>query len=568
MDDATATSRPWTAPPAVVLLALCVLFVVIDLPALADLAKYHGDERFYTDAAIRMVETGDYATPRYPDGEPRFNKPLLTYWAVAASFRLFGVGVVASRLPFVAAGCLLAAVTFWLGRRLLEDRAGALVAAAIVLANSQLAVLATRATPDILLVLFVALSFAGFASLLGGDRRRGAYAAAWIGAGLAVATKGAPGLVAVAYCLAFVAISAEAPRVRALFDLPSVVLGVAVAASGFATPYLRHGRQALDVLYVDQIGARPVVTSFGALLANVGSYLLGTAVDLLPWTLLLAVVVARDRDVLRRAVSRRRSLYVFGVGWWLALVALFATHDFMRPRYLAPAYPILSVLLVAVLSEALRRREVARTLRAVADVLLVALAVAGAALAVTGAAVDRRLVVAGLLWVGTGLAGVRLGRASTGAPLVAVAVATMIAIAGADSLVRPVFDASPARALAACLRARGSPATRAATVGVSPNLASKIRLVSSGTLDLATLPDDVDRPTLKRYGVLVVPPARAAAWRDRGYTLEPCGYEYVHWAVRDLWRLVTRRDRADAFERHRRYYFVAASSARRADRKS
>ena len=31
-------------------------------------ARYHGDERFYTDGAIQMLESGVYGVPRFADG--------------------------------------------------------------------------------------------------------------------------------------------------------------------------------------------------------------------------------------------------------------------------------------------------------------------------------------------------------------------------------------------------------------------------------------------------------------------------------------------------------------------
>jgi 4-amino-4-deoxy-L-arabinose transferase-like glycosyltransferase len=536
---------------------LCALFVVIYLPALNDVAKYHGDERFYTDAAIRMVRTGTWATATYPDGTPRFNKPLLTYWVVAASFRALGIGVVASRLPFLVAGCLLSVVTFVLGRHMLGDTGAALVAAVIVLANPQLAVLSTRATPDILLVLFVTVSFAGFARLLGGDRRRRAYAAAWIGAGLAVAAKGAPGVVAVGYCVAAAALSGPA-AVWVLIDVPLMALGAAIATAGLLPPFLEHGREALDVLYYDQIGARPVIMSVRELLSNAWTYFLGTIVDLLPWTIFVLLAVALNRAGVRQTARRHRSMFLFGIGWWIALVTVFATHDFMRPRYLAPSYPALALVMVAVLDgAAASSQSAARALRATATVLLGSLLVGGAALVIGGTAVDERLTLAGVLWMAVGTAGI-LRRPSMHATLAGVAVATMVAIATTDALVRPVFDASPAPALAACLRTRLADGQPGATVDEAPNLANKIRLVSGGLVDLATLPADVDRETLGRYAAIVVPPTEAEGWRKRGYQLDPCGYQYAHWSPAEVWQVVVGSParREEAFERHRRYYFV------------
>ena len=78
-----ASSRGW-------MVGLVAVFVVVHLPLLGDYTWHHADEYLYTDAVVRMLDAGDLSTPRYADGTLRFNKPLLTYWAVAASFATFG----------------------------------------------------------------------------------------------------------------------------------------------------------------------------------------------------------------------------------------------------------------------------------------------------------------------------------------------------------------------------------------------------------------------------------------------------------------------------------------------
>jgi 4-amino-4-deoxy-L-arabinose transferase-like glycosyltransferase len=82
------------------------------------------------DGARGMLETGDWLVPRY-QGREFFDKPALTYWLMAASFRLFGVGLSAGRLVSAVAALALLAVTAWLGRLLLGPRAGAYGALAL-----------------------------------------------------------------------------------------------------------------------------------------------------------------------------------------------------------------------------------------------------------------------------------------------------------------------------------------------------------------------------------------------------------------------------------------------------
>ena len=69
-----------------------------------------------------MRQTGDYMVPRHPDGSPRFEKPILTYWLVAASYALLGVSPLSSRLPFLVAGCGVLWLTYRLAELLFERR--------------------------------------------------------------------------------------------------------------------------------------------------------------------------------------------------------------------------------------------------------------------------------------------------------------------------------------------------------------------------------------------------------------------------------------------------------------
>ena len=68
-----------------------------------------------------MVATGDYVTPVF-NGEPRVNKPVLSYWIVAGLYRLFGVSVAVERVGIAigAMGIMLAA--FLIGRALRSTR--------------------------------------------------------------------------------------------------------------------------------------------------------------------------------------------------------------------------------------------------------------------------------------------------------------------------------------------------------------------------------------------------------------------------------------------------------------
>jgi 4-amino-4-deoxy-L-arabinose transferase-like glycosyltransferase len=75
------------------------------------------DEPRYAWIARDMAETGDWVTPRLY-GRPWFEKPPLYYWCAALSFKLFGVGETAARIPSAMAALLATLAIAWLAWRL------------------------------------------------------------------------------------------------------------------------------------------------------------------------------------------------------------------------------------------------------------------------------------------------------------------------------------------------------------------------------------------------------------------------------------------------------------------
>ena len=100
-----------------------VAAVLVAVPLLASAPLFDPDEGLHAAIAQEMVQSGDYVTPRFL-GEPFLDKPILFFWAEAASLRLFGDTETAVRLPpllFGLAGMLSVAL---LGHALFGEAAG------------------------------------------------------------------------------------------------------------------------------------------------------------------------------------------------------------------------------------------------------------------------------------------------------------------------------------------------------------------------------------------------------------------------------------------------------------
>ena len=118
--------------------------------------EYRDDEIFYYKSTQEMVATGDYLSPKY-FGEDRFQKPILYYWLITLSYKLFGVGWTGARFVAVLFAGLSVGVTWLLGQRLFGPRVAHL--SAVILMTVPLFFRhAKNAVPDMVLNFFIVLA--------------------------------------------------------------------------------------------------------------------------------------------------------------------------------------------------------------------------------------------------------------------------------------------------------------------------------------------------------------------------------------------------------------------------
>jgi len=56
---------------------------------LGSVTLFDVDEAVFSEASKEMVEGGNWITPTY-NGENRYDKPILLYWLMAGSYKIFG----------------------------------------------------------------------------------------------------------------------------------------------------------------------------------------------------------------------------------------------------------------------------------------------------------------------------------------------------------------------------------------------------------------------------------------------------------------------------------------------
>ncbi len=508
-------------------LALFLAAVVLPLAfALPRLTRHHGDECYYTDAAIRMVQTGDYWTPRYPDGRERFVKPIVTYWATAASYHLLGISYFSSRLPFLLAGLGILFLTWRLASVLFGRGPEAGLAVLIAGSNFQLLTISTRSTPDALLSLWTLLSLLGFARIwFRGDTSWGARLMAWIGVGLAVQTKGLLGLCPLGFMLLLrLAFRGCAPPAGARWWDPwSVAAGLVAALFWYVVVWGRHGGAVGEQFFSDQVTAK---TSFQpwTVLTTFGVYLVAVLRHFLPWTLVLLLGGVLARSGLGEFYRQRRREVWFLAGWFLLLAVVFSFGNMRRTRYLVAAYPLLSILLAQLLVRVAAAPAIAvwrtRLLYAMAAVA----GVGALAFAWLGGRVDGRMFLGGaaLGALGMGLAwAARRGNES--GQWLGLALVPVVLFGIQDHAIRPVFSVVPSPAMAERLLEVGLAGGKAyAWKPGSSSYPSQIRVLTGGRVAIEETGLSPDEVASRGWQPLLLSQAQTNGWPELGFRLERC----------------------------------------------
>src|SRR4051794_29111635 len=197
-----------------------------------------------------MIERGDYVIPTF-NYEPRLNKPVLSYWIVAAFYKVFGITVGVQRWP-IALGAVVMIVTAgflgWFAASGASGRASpgmdALLWSMVGLAIApRLLMLARRVFIDVYISMFMAMTLLWFAAAERYPARRRLFLALmYVSVGLGMLTKGpvaavVPALVFAAYLL----MHRELRRVTEMMIPAGAVIVLAIVAPWYAALYARDG---------------------------------------------------------------------------------------------------------------------------------------------------------------------------------------------------------------------------------------------------------------------------------------------------------------------------------------
>ncbi len=323
-----------------------VLFLIYSAPGALDYLFFFPDEKYYTDSVIQMMEKDDCFTPYQADGSPRFKKPIVTYWVLMASYKMFGVSRISSRLFFWVAGALLVLVAWFMAKSLSGDKKAASLAAFITAANPLVLMSANRTIPDILLVLFLTISAWGFLEIMLSDTtKRKFYWMAYGGAALAFETKGFPAAAFAGISMLFLLLNPwKKVTLKKLLQPLPIIVSVLIAVSWFVVMYIIHGSGYWDMFFEDQVGIR-VSSKILQVFENLGLAVLFLVAFFIPWIFILFSKPKELKLFFKKNSNPEKSVFYFIFLWIVMVVLMSGAVSKFYDRYLLPVVPLISVFL-------------------------------------------------------------------------------------------------------------------------------------------------------------------------------------------------------------------------------
>lgn len=336
-----SSSRSFFRNDRLLLLILIAVALIALLPGLGYTVMQREQELRVALTARHMVESGSWLEPEYL-GEPRFRKPPLMYWAVAAAYAIGGRtdSALLARLPSALAGVGLVVLLFFSARRELGRRRAFF--AALIAATSFIFLRQSRLSEtDTLLALFTATAaLAGYASVRRG-LRVGWTALAGIASGLGFLTKGPAALaIPLLAWLLFIA-RPHAHRPRAVRIAAHLLLWISLALAIPAPWYLHIATHAASA---GQLRAE-VAATFGGETRHAGPwfyYVYAGFHALAPWSLALPFALV---GCLRRRKATRA--LQFPLAWFAAAFLALSVTSSKQIHYALLLVPPASLLIGA-----------------------------------------------------------------------------------------------------------------------------------------------------------------------------------------------------------------------------
>ncbi len=331
--------------------ALALLVISICFFKLGGYLVFDVDEAVFSEASREMVVTGDLITPSY-NFEPRYDKPILFYWAMSGAFKLFGTSEFSARFPSAAFVALLVLLTFVFVRRFKGFNA-ALWSSLVLLLNLEFFVYSHSAVTDMTLAFFISGAlFSAYGAIKTGNKWL--YMGFWASSALAMLTKGAIGLLfPVSITFIYLLVIRDFSSIKRFCNPLYILLFLLISMPWFLLEYNARGWEFIDAFII-----KHHIHRFTGVISSHGGppyfYVLILLIGFFPWVTFLPGAVIKGIKGARKG-RENKDIFLFTAIWFLFIFIFFSISKTKLPNYIFPAIPACSVLAGLLVARALER---------------------------------------------------------------------------------------------------------------------------------------------------------------------------------------------------------------------
>ena len=339
-EKATNTARFFLNSPRGNVVFLIMVASLIFFLNLNGWDLWNPDEPRYAQVAQEMRSGGEWILPHL-NSEIYAEKPPLFFWLIAFfSFFTGGVDEVSARLPsaFSALGCIL--LTFFLGKRLFNQRAG-FFAALVLLTSVGFFWLGRRANIDMALSFWVLLALTFFLLGLQSEKKsRFFYLIPYVFMGIGVLTKGPVGfLLPFLTIIVYLVVTKNFRHFKRL-EIPWGLLIFVLIIGAWLIPACIKGGEGYTkiILFKQNVGRFAEAWSHARPFYY---YLEVFPAGFIPWIVLLPGALLWGFS---KGQREHRLNFYFPLCWFLTIFIFFTLSACKRELYLLPLYPAASLL--------------------------------------------------------------------------------------------------------------------------------------------------------------------------------------------------------------------------------
>jgi 4-amino-4-deoxy-L-arabinose transferase-like glycosyltransferase len=326
----------------VVLLAAAVTPFFVNLD---DASIWDANEAYYVETPREMIERGDWINPSF-NYEPRFNKPVLSYWIVGGLYQLFGVSLAVERAAIAGAAVIMLIAVWFMARASSPKPLAPLLATLGLAAGPRFFMFSRRIFVDMAVTAMMTLTLLFFVlAERYPSRRRLFLVLMYVSVGIGVLTKGpVAAVIPLLVFTAYLAVHRELGRLREMMIPAGALIALAIAAPWYIALYLQDGWTYITAFFIGENVGRFTET-IGVQARAWHFYIPVVLADMLPWSVCLPAVVMTwwaDRRREPDAVSvRMRTLLLL---WIAVIVVVFSLSQTKQDLYILPIVAAVAVL--------------------------------------------------------------------------------------------------------------------------------------------------------------------------------------------------------------------------------